>query len=129
MVERQRMPKEKDGGDFKMEKSAEKELRWFIKSENEKSEIERQKIMPAPEKLDKMLEFLKSGGVLVLATYTKATQIEQKHIDKWNKSGRPLLKLGNSQNKIYMAEGKNYVEIYNDKTWGFCLGVEGYRYK
>ncbi len=60
------------------------------------------------DKFDEMIEKIKSGKNLVIATYCKAWRITAKDISAWKKVGRSLLKNSTTQDGFYMARGKSF---------------------
>ncbi|KKM01254.1 hypothetical protein LCGC14_1796210 [marine sediment metagenome] len=46
----------------------------------------------APKSLESALSYVAAGGQLAIATAYRVTIIEQKHIDRWAKYGKPLLR-------------------------------------
>lgn len=57
--------------------------------------------MTTQERYDKIVETLKAGGAVIVATYTKATMFKAKHID--------LFKFANGS--IYAKYGRNWLCI------------------
>lgn len=62
--------------------------------------------MNAKDELAKMLDFLKAGGTIYISTHLRTTKVTQKHIDKFEASGRPLFKA--TADSLYMSVGKRY---------------------
>jgi hypothetical protein len=63
--------------------------------------------MTAQEKVDRILAELKAGKTITAATHLKAIRFTQKHVDRFQAAGMPLLKASNDH--IYIASGKKYV--------------------
>lgn len=59
--------------------------------------------------LDTALNHCKQGGRLVIATCTRTTVIEQKHITRWDKSGKPLLREDGDGYRLRMGRGSVYL--------------------
>ncbi len=62
--------------------------------------------MNAVEKMNKIVDAIKSGKTLVFSTYIKCISISPKAFAKWEASGYPLFKV--SGNSLMMASGKKY---------------------
>jgi hypothetical protein len=54
--------------------------------------------MTIQERYDKIMETLKAGGAVIVATYTKATQYDARHIEYFKLSGKSL----------YVRRGKHW---------------------
>lgn len=63
-------------------------------------------MLTAEQKLEKILEHLKLGRTIVISTYSKAGQVDQKSVDRFSKAGLPLFKV--EGNSLFMARGKSY---------------------
>jgi hypothetical protein len=73
------------------------------------NETRTEKKMTGKEKAKAMLKALENGATIVIATYTKAWQIDKNTADKFARVGRPIFK-GDTKS-LYMAQGKGYVCI------------------
>ena len=62
--------------------------------------------MNAQEKINKMVETIKSGKTLVFSTYLKNIAVSPKTLAKWDASGYQLFKA--SGDSVLMASGKRY---------------------
>jgi len=62
--------------------------------------------MNATEKMNKIVETIKSGKTLVFSTYLKHIAVSPKSLAKWEASGHQLFKV--SGNSVMMASGKKY---------------------
>jgi len=62
----------------------------------------------SPDRFNKIIETIKGGKNLIIATPLRAVRITAKCLAKWEKSGRPLLKNRASEDGFYVARGKSY---------------------
>lgn len=60
----------------------------------------------AQEKLDAILDSLKSGKTVFICTHLRTTKVVQRNVDAFNKIERPLFKV--SGKSLYMSVGKRY---------------------
>lgn len=70
---------------------------------------ESRKMITADDKIKTILELLKSGKIVYISTPLKSYKITQKDVDKFDKTGKPLLKA--SEGSMFLAVGKRYVCI------------------
>ena len=63
-----------------------------------------------PKQLAKALEYVSQGYRLCVPSAYRTTVIEQKHIDKWNRAGKPLLR--EDGNGYRMRTGKTSVYLF-----------------
>ncbi len=63
----------------------------------------------AADRLARMLDIIKKGATVTFSTALNHWQIDQKTVDKFEKAGMPVLKVGKDDH-IYMAQGRKYVD-------------------
>lgn len=62
--------------------------------------------MDAQKRYDAIMQALKDGCTIVIATYLKGFSVTQKTVNKFDAAGIPLFKVNG--NSLYMARGKHY---------------------
>lgn len=62
-----------------------------------------------PNSLERALEYVRQGGVLIIPTYTRVTYIDRKTLARWEKAGQWLLKA--EGNGYRMRSGKSSVYL------------------
>ena len=61
------------------------------------------------DRLARILDVIKKGGTVTFTTSLKSWPIDQTVVDKFEKAGMPVLKVGKDDH-IYMAQGRKYVD-------------------
>ena len=71
--------------------------------------------MKVAPNLQSALDHAKAGGIVAVCTATRTIAIEQKHINAWDKAGRPLLRTDG--NGYRMQSGKSSVYLFANQLF------------
>lgn len=58
-----------------------------------------------------LLDAIRTGKVLYIATHTRVTKIDAKTVAKFDAVNRPVIKTG-ADGHLYMASGRKYVDCH-----------------